>query len=81
MAHLPAVVHVDRHRQQVLLLLVAHKRRLEPEDGLGEMQWPRVLELQLKSRRQRDRAAEAIFQALRQQGSSRPCKARCAGPD
>ena len=37
-AHLPAVVQVDRHRQEVLLLLVADERRLEPENRLGEMQ-------------------------------------------
>ena len=67
MAHLAAVVHVDRHRQQVLLLLVAHKRRLEPEDGLGKMQGPRLLELQLEPRRQRDRAAQAILQTLRRE--------------
>ncbi len=67
MAHLAAVVHVDRHGQEVLLLLVAHERRLEPENRLGKMQGPRLLELQLESRRQRDRAARLILQTLRRE--------------
>ncbi len=65
MANLPAVVNVDRHREEVLLLLVTNKRRLEPEHSLGKMQGPRVLELQVEPRWQRDRPAQAILQALR----------------
>ncbi len=67
MSDLAAVVHVDRHGQQILLLLVADERRLEPEDRLGEVQGPRALDLQGESCRQRDRAAQSVFHALRRQ--------------
>ena len=57
MANLPAMVNVDRHRQEVLLLLVADERRLEPENRLGKVQSPRPLHLSSKPER-RDRAAQ-----------------------
>jgi hypothetical protein len=64
---LAAVVQVDGHWQEFLLLLVADERRLEPEDRLREVQGPDAPQAQLRARRQRQGAADAPLQALRRE--------------